>query len=88
MGGEGSILDIQHPKLWTPLGELRTSHGKIFVRSEYPELYEHMCYAFDNRLRMQMDGVIVSGQCGIGEASCFTLRMMALTFRGLWPGRS
>ena len=32
-----------------------------------------------------MDGCVVSGQCGIGEAFCFTLRMVTLTFRGLWP---
>ena len=78
--GPGTILEIQQLELWYSLGSLEASNGKILVRNEYRNMYERMCYAFENREDMR--GAIVTGQPGIGTFLRSNSRMRPLMVRG------
>ena len=81
--GPGAVLEIQHSRLWHLLGDLEASNGKILVRDEYQNMYERMCYAFENREDMR--GAIITGQPGIGTflySNSRNSRMRLLMVRG------
>ena len=64
VGGPGTVIEIPQ-KLWRFFG-LQSTNGKIFVREEYPGMYERMSYAAEHRERENIPGVAVTGQPGIG----------------------
>ena len=64
IGRPGTVIEVPQ-RLWRFFG-LQSTNGKIFVREEYPGMYERMSYAAEHRERENIPGVAVTGQPGIG----------------------
>ena len=59
----GNIIEIKQRRVWSHLGHLSRSKGKIYVREEYKAMYSRMEGA--SRLS-RSSGVVITGQPGIG----------------------
>ena len=63
MDAFGDVVEVKQKTVWSHLGHLSQSEGKIYVREEYKAMYSRMEEA--SRLSPPR-GVIIAGQSGIG----------------------
>ncbi|KAI0731438.1 hypothetical protein C8Q76DRAFT_793502 [Earliella scabrosa] len=71
----GRVLDITPwGSLWGPWALFEITHGRLYVREEYDEMYRRLVGAFRSIAPVHL-GVAITGQPGIGK-SCFGIYVL------------